>query len=348
MRKGTRPFAQGLATLVILVSLIGVSASTVAAAGITGLTLTPETTTLAPGETVTVTVNVSGTSGPAFGIVELSVDGKSPELEHSQFTCDCAYLVDGTASLNVDNNELYARQATFDVTVADGVTAGQQLFLTIAAEDTELHVLVEKSMTIIVSTGSGTDTDTDTTTDTTTDTDTDTTIDTDTDTDTDTTTDTDTGTTSDTTDTDGDGVPDATDTCPTVANATQADVDENGNGDACEPALTINITSGNATLASTLAVGSSWSLSMGDGYLATGTFGTDDLALPTTIEVENVASFGTYTLAVDAGADFAAYSAEITIDEASETVGVVLEPTVDLVDQLVAILIQILDDILNG
>ncbi len=37
------------------------------------------------------------------------------------------------------------------------------------------------------------------------------------------------------TDTDGDGVPDTTDNCPTVANADQADADNDGTGDACEP-----------------------------------------------------------------------------------------------------------------
>ena len=37
------------------------------------------------------------------------------------------------------------------------------------------------------------------------------------------------------TDADGDGVPDATDNCPSVANATQADADNDGVGDLCEP-----------------------------------------------------------------------------------------------------------------
>jgi hypothetical protein len=36
-------------------------------------------------------------------------------------------------------------------------------------------------------------------------------------------------------DADGDGVPDATDNCPSVANADQADTDADGRGDACDP-----------------------------------------------------------------------------------------------------------------
>ncbi len=40
-------------------------------------------------------------------------------------------------------------------------------------------------------------------------------------------------------DTDGDGVPDASDNCPLVANATQADCDSNGVGDACQSSITV-------------------------------------------------------------------------------------------------------------
>ncbi|MEA2469601.1 MAG: hypothetical protein QOE38_600 [Thermoleophilaceae bacterium] len=39
------------------------------------------------------------------------------------------------------------------------------------------------------------------------------------------------------TDTDGDGVPDSTDNCPTVSNASQTDSDGDGMGDACDPAV---------------------------------------------------------------------------------------------------------------
>ena len=40
-------------------------------------------------------------------------------------------------------------------------------------------------------------------------------------------------------DTDGDGVPDSTDNCPTVANATQADTDSDGVGDACDNCVNV-------------------------------------------------------------------------------------------------------------
>jgi len=39
-------------------------------------------------------------------------------------------------------------------------------------------------------------------------------------------------------DADGDGIPDASDNCPLVANATQADCDQNGVGDACQSSVT--------------------------------------------------------------------------------------------------------------
>jgi len=59
-------------------------------------------------------------------------------------------------------------------------------------------------------------------------------------------------------DADGDGIPDASDNCPLVANATQADCDQNGVGDACQSSVTL--TTGNmgaigagATTAGTLA-----------------------------------------------------------------------------------------------
>ena len=39
-------------------------------------------------------------------------------------------------------------------------------------------------------------------------------------------------------DADGDGIPDASDNCPLIANATQADCDQNGVGDACQSSVT--------------------------------------------------------------------------------------------------------------
>ena len=42
-------------------------------------------------------------------------------------------------------------------------------------------------------------------------------------------------------DSDGDGVPDDADNCPANANADQADVDDDGIGDACDPAINVTI-----------------------------------------------------------------------------------------------------------
>ncbi len=43
------------------------------------------------------------------------------------------------------------------------------------------------------------------------------------------------------TDTDGDGVPDDEDNCPATANPDQADVDDDGTGDACDPVINVTI-----------------------------------------------------------------------------------------------------------
>jgi hypothetical protein len=42
-------------------------------------------------------------------------------------------------------------------------------------------------------------------------------------------------------DSDGDGVPDGSDNCPTIANPTQSDCDNDGIGDACEPGEDYNL-----------------------------------------------------------------------------------------------------------
>jgi hypothetical protein len=49
-------------------------------------------------------------------------------------------------------------------------------------------------------------------------------------------------------DQDGDGVPDASDNCPTVANANQADANGNGVGDACESAPSVTVSPKNPTV----------------------------------------------------------------------------------------------------
>lgn len=116
--------------------------------------------------------------------------------------------------------------------------------------------------------------------------------------------------------------------------------------------VTIKISSANPTRANVLPDDASWTVTRG-----TQVFG-DDFAenhrqLPATIEVESPLPVGEYTIAIDAGPEFQQYTAKVTLSAATQTVEVILQPvtldpTDELVAELVALLIQILEDILSG
>jgi len=111
--------------------------------------------------------------------------------------------------------------------------------------------------------------------------------------------------------------------------------------------VTIEISSANA-LVTRMPEGSTWSVSKGGTEIDSGTFLPAHLQLPVTIEVDDPVPFGTYTIEIDASPAFEPYTADVTLDQQSQTVEVVLEPSENaIIDQIVQAIIRIIREILE-
>lgn len=94
-----------------------------------------------------------------------------------------------------------------------------------------------------------------------------------------------------------------------------------------ESQVTIDLSSSAPEIASTMPAGATWTVTLADGTpVDSDVFASDDLALPTSIAVENPAPYGDYVITIDAGPTFAPYTAEATIDTPIQTVGAELDP----------------------
>ncbi len=94
-----------------------------------------------------------------------------------------------------------------------------------------------------------------------------------------------------------------------------------------ESQVTINLSSSAPEIASAMPEGATWTVTLADGTpVDSAVFATGDLALPTSIAVENPVPYGDYIITIDAGPTFEPYTAEVTIDTPIQTVEVVLEP----------------------
>ncbi len=93
-----------------------------------------------------------------------------------------------------------------------------------------------------------------------------------------------------------------------------------------DSAVSITVTSSNPSIANTLPVNATWSVSSGGVPVDSDTFAADDLALPAAIPVTNRVPFGSYDVTVSAGPTFRPYSATFVVDNVTESFSIVLLP----------------------
>ena len=116
-------------------------------------------------------------------------------------------------------------------------------------------------------------------------------------------------------------------------------------------AVSIKLSSADPAAANTLPADATWTIEPPVGPSLSDTFAEEHRTLPVTITVENPVPVGTYTITIEAGPTFETYTMEVTIDSPTETIEIALIPADDIdaiVAELVAVLIQILEEILAG
>jgi hypothetical protein len=121
--------------------------------------------------------------------------------------------------------------------------------------------------------------------------------------------------------------------------------------------VTLEVTSADPDEAALLPADSTWSVASAadpDTVLDSGTIPADflDLSEGQTIPLGNPVNMGTYIITIDAEPEFELKTQTVTINQAEQTVEIELTPATDdmdeIVAELVALLIQILMDILEG
>lgn len=89
--------------------------------------------------------------------------------------------------------------------------------------------------------------------------------------------------------------------------------------------VSLYLTSADPSLANQLPADATWTVSIGDDSISD-TFAAEHLQLPATIGVSNQMPYGHYSVTVNAGPVFEAYTTTFRIDEPNETFGITLEP----------------------
>lgn len=95
--------------------------------------------------------------------------------------------------------------------------------------------------------------------------------------------------------------------------------------------VTLDVSSSEGVLADTMPEGSTWTISgtSGEGVIASGEFSSDQLELPTSVDIDTPIPYGDHLVTIVATWVFEPYEHVHTIDSPAQTLSIVLDPYVE-------------------